>query len=156
MRTTQADRLARAAKSLRSSLLTVLRHTDELCAGLAQLQDATIALASASPGASRQAPDEVLLRVDRDTLTIGWAGRECYLGYTIPFRLIDRLAQRPDHYIRVEQLMAEIWVGRRSRSAVRSAVCELRAKLTAVGMADLAALIDGRNQGRYGLMLSRR
>lgn len=94
--------------------------------------------------------------VDRERLTVSWNGRRCYMGYTIPFRLLERLARRPNHYVTHERLLHYIWGGPRSKSAVRSAVTNLRSQLNSAGMGDLAEAIDGSNSGRYGLILNGR
>lgn len=94
-----------------------------------------------------------LPRLDRDGLSVHWRGGECVLGATISFRLLDRLARRPNHYISHAQLLDDVWECMRSRSAIRSAVCELRLRLASAGMQDLAEMIDGSHQGHYGLIL---
>lgn len=96
------------------------------------------------------------LMIDREHLTVSWNGRRCHMGYTIPFRLLERLARRPNQYVTHERLLHDIWGGSRSKSALRSAINNLRIQLVAAGMADLAKAIDGRNAGRYGLMLDGR
>ena len=94
--------------------------------------------------------------IDRERLTVSWNGSRCYMGYTIPFRLLERLARRPNHYVTHERLLHDIWGGPRSKSAVRSAVNNLRSQLNSAGMGDLAKAIDGSNSGRYGLILDGR
>lgn len=134
-----------AARDLRSSLLVVLDHVDELCA----LIDGRASPPTESEGEA--APGLPELRVERAMLAIIWRGRTCHLGNTLPFRFIERIARRPGHYVRVSQLVDELWGGSRSPSSVRSVVSELRFKLRAAGMGDLAELIDGSNPGHYGL-----
>ncbi len=95
------------------------------------------------------------LVADRGTLSINWDGRTCYLGFTLPFQLFEALARRPNRYIPVEDLLDEVWADVRSDAAVRSVVRDLRSRLRAAGMADLAEAIDGSNRGRYGLLLDR-
>lgn len=97
--------------------------------------------------------DEPRVFMDRRLLTVRWNGRMCHLGNTIPFRLMERLARRPNQYLTHEQLLEEIWGGPRSKSAVRSAINSLRSRLVAAGMSDLADAIDGSNAGCYGLIL---
>jgi uncharacterized protein (DUF2267 family) len=50
----------------------------------------------------------------------------------------------------------ELWDRHASRDAVRSTVKILRRKLTAAGMEDLAAAIDGSTSHYYALMIARR
>jgi len=102
---------------------------------------------------ARQPDSRRSLVIDPEGLTVSWNGVTCYLGFTIPFRVLERLARRPGQYVTHEQLLQEIWGGPRSKSAIRSAVNDLRSRLVSAGMSDLADAIDGRNAGRYGLML---
>ena len=91
--------------------------------------------------------------VDRQTLSVHWKGRSCFLGHTTALRLMERLAQRPNQYLSHGQLLTDVWGGSRSPSASRSAVADLRSRLAASGMAELADAIDGRNPGHYGLII---
>lgn len=93
--------------------------------------------------------------VDDSRFAVRWNGRECPLGQTLLYRLFRRLALSLNRYVPNEQLLEEVWGGERSASAVRTAVRNLRRKLEAGGMADLAGVIDGRNPGHYGLRLDR-
>jgi DNA-binding response OmpR family regulator len=52
-----------------------------------------------------------------------------------------------------EQLQEEVWDAVRSRSAVRSVVKVLRAKLRKAGMTGLADAIDGHVAGHYALFI---
>ena len=124
----------------------LLRHTAQ------QIEDAVEAgvVMSASNHVDRDGQHP---RIDRDGLSVHWRGGECILGATISFRLLDRLARRPNHYVSHAQLLDDVWECVRSRSAIRSAVCELRLRLSSAGMQDLAEMIDGSHQGHYGLIL---
>lgn len=143
-----AERLSKTAKLLRSSLLIVLQHVDELSRLADEVGKRPIAPAQV------EAASEVICRVDRPTLTVYWQGRSCFLGYTLPFRLLERLTQRSNQYITADRLMDDLWGGPRAPSTIRSAVSDLRKKLVAAGMADLASMIDGSNPGHYGLIKS--
>ena len=95
--------------------------------------------------------------IDDDTFSVRWAGRTCRLGSTVPFRLLKRLAQRPNVFIPCDVLFYDVWRDQlTSADAVRSAVKVLRRKLIAAGMEDLAGAIDGSNRGHYALMLGSR
>ncbi len=84
---------------------------------------------------------------------VSWAGKTCYLGYTVLFRLADRLSRRPNQYITPDQLLRDVWEdGCKSPATIRSAVRNLRQSLIRAGMDDLAAAIQGTG-GRYGLIL---
>jgi len=91
---------------------------------------------------------------DRATFSACWGGRTCRLGNTISFKLLERLARRPNHLVSCEVLLQDVWDGRRSPEAVRSAVKVLRQKLTSAGMDDLAAAIDGSTAHHYRLSLN--
>ena len=115
---------------------------------------AALALARPVPQVTRNGRHG--LDVDRHALSVRWNGDDCFLGYTLAFRLIDRLAQRPNHYFSHAQLLDDVWGGPRSPSAIRSVVSDLRSRLSSAGMADLAGMIDGSNAGHYGLFMQRR
>jgi DNA-binding response OmpR family regulator len=91
---------------------------------------------------------------DRATFLAHWEGKTCYLGNTIFFKLLERLARRPNHLVSCEILLQDVWERRRSPEAVRSAVKVLRQKLTSAGMGDLAAAIDGSTAHHYRLSLN--
>jgi len=141
-----AERIARTTKALRASLLVVIQHVDELSRLAEEVGDPPTANL---PG---DTPAEVICRVDRRTLTVYWQDRACFLGYTLLFRLIERLAQRSNQYVTADRLMEDLWGGPRAPSTIRSAVCDLRKKLAAAGMSELAGMINGSNPGHYGLI----
>jgi hypothetical protein len=85
-------------------------------------------------------------------LVVTFRGRTCYLGNTLPFRLLARLAHRPGCYVTHDDLFTDVWDGAvRSGSVIRGTVKVLRQKLREAGMGDLAAAIDGSVPGRYAL-----
>lgn len=90
------------------------------------------------------------LYIDPDRLQIIFHGKICELGDT-SFRLFLRLAKRPNAYVTYEDLLADVWNGERSDSAVRSAIKRLRRTLRACGVKELADAIDGSKPGRYRL-----
>lgn len=92
--------------------------------------------------------------IDEATLSVRWAGRTCRLGDTKPFKLLQRLARRPNVFISCDSLLDEIWDEHTSCAAVRSAAKVLRRKLTAAGMEDLATAIDGSVAHHYALTLT--
>ena len=103
---------------------------------------------------SAQDPPDGL--ADEGRFAVRWRGRECRLGNTVSFRLFHRLAAARNRYVTHDDLLSDVWDGEeRSPSAIRSAVGELRRRLVEGGMEDLAAAIDGRNPGHYGLLLER-
>ena len=46
---------------------------------------------------------------DRATFSVRWGGRTCYLGDTLPFRLLERLARRPDRLFSYGVLLQDVW-----------------------------------------------
>jgi DNA-binding response OmpR family regulator len=92
---------------------------------------------------------------DPATFCAQWDGKTCYLGDTLPFWLLERLARRPNQFFRYDTLLQDVWDCKRSREAVRSVVKVLRQKLRAAGMDDLAEAIDGSTAHHYGLTIDR-
>ena len=85
-------------------------------------------------------------------MAVAYRGRECFLGNSLGLRLLARLADRPDRYVSYDDLLADVWDGgHRSDAAVRSVVRDLRRRLRAAGLGDLAAAIDGSVSGHYAL-----
>lgn len=92
--------------------------------------------------------------LDRSRLTVAFGGRTCFLGNTISFRLLLRLARRPGTFVPYEELLEDVWGGGvRSDTSVRGAIRTLRRKLRGAGLDALAAAIDGTVSGHYGLTL---
>lgn len=91
--------------------------------------------------------------IDEATFSVRWANRTCRLGNTVAFRLLARLARRPNLFLSYESLRNGIWDDCESDAAVQSAVKVLRRKLKGAGMTDLAAVIDGGVSRHYALML---
>lgn len=93
--------------------------------------------------------------IDDDRFTVRWNGGECRLGWTVLFRLFRRLALSANQYVTIQRLLDDVWSDgdeRTEDTTVRSAVRNLRRKLEAAGMAELAEAIQG-TPGHYGLML---
>lgn len=136
-----------ATASATTNLLSIARV-------LRELADRIESVAIAIPDAATEASPFIHpLVIDPGTLSIRWGGYECVLGASIGFRLMQRLARRPNHYMSHDHLLDDVWGCRRSASTVRSAVRDLRQKLSDAGMADLAARIDGSHRGHYALLL---
>ena len=91
---------------------------------------------------------------NRATFCVHWANQVCHLGNTMAFKLLERIARRPDQYVHCDVLLGELWDCHTSRDAVRSAVKVLRRKLNAAGMGDLAEAIDGSTSHHYVLRLN--
>jgi DNA-binding response OmpR family regulator len=152
--------------------MSILNHpadaTERLALAVAHMQHAFSLIHSVDPGiVERLASGAVTLStppslglhrpetsiIDAGTFSVRWANRTCRLGNTVAFRLLARLARRPNHYLSYESLRDGIWDKCESDAAVQSAVKVLRRKLSAAAMADLAAVIDGSVSHHYALML---
>lgn len=103
---------------------------------------------------SRNDHDQLPGLTDRSMLSVTFRGKTCFLGNTLPFRLLSRLAERPNAYVTYEDLLSDVWHGNRSDSTVRSAVKSLRNKLRQAGLAELADAIDGTVPGHYALKVA--
>ena len=92
-------------------------------------------------------------RVDHTTLSVVWAGKQCYLGSTVLFRLADRLARHPNHFVTEADLFGDVWDGdNKTASTISSTIHNLRVRLQEAGMEDLAAAIQCEG-GMYALLL---
>lgn len=87
------------------------------------------------------------------SLSVSWHGKRCFLGNTLVFRLFVRLAKTPNQFVSHQQLLDDVWQGRRVRTTIRGVVKRLRDTLSAAGMQDLAKAIDGSTRGHYRLKL---
>jgi len=96
------------------------------------------------------------LVVDPSRFTVNFRGHTCFLGNSLAFRFLARLAQRPNAYVSHRALLADVWKGTVSEEAIRSVVKTLRAKLRQQRMGTLADSIDGTTRGHYALRLKSR
>ena len=71
-----------------------------------------------SPGNTENDPPGQTI-ADPTTFCARWGGKSRYLGDTLPFRLLERLARRPDQLFRYDLLLHDVWT-KRSREAVRA------------------------------------
>lgn len=92
------------------------------------------------------------LSIDTESLMVSFNHKRCFLGNTLPFHLLRRLAQRPNAFISHDRLFDDVWHCQRSKCALRSVVKELRGKLRRAGLGKLADAIDAR-KGGYRLRL---
>lgn len=92
--------------------------------------------------------------MDLSRFSVRHEGRICFLGNTLPFRLLARLLRRPNSYFSHQILLDEIWEGIRSPEAVRSVVKTLRSKLRDAGLVTLSNSIDGKTRGHYAVFLT--
>ena len=90
--------------------------------------------------------------VDRRVMCVLFRGKQCFLGNTLMLKLVERLTDSPNEYVSYRTLLTEVWHGQRDPSSIRSVVKELRIRLIAAEMFELAGAIKG-HSGHYGLML---
>src|SRR5689334_2977568 len=69
------------------------------------------------------------LVIDRQLFSVSHRDRSCFLGDTLPFRLLDRLARPPKVYVSHNDLLSDVWNDPRTDDAIRSVVKQLRNKL---------------------------
>lgn len=91
---------------------------------------------------------------DSASYTVVWRGKTCFLGNSLPFRLFEQLACRPNRYFSHDELLDDVWQGCRTPDAVRSVVKVLRRKLREADMDDLASAIKGNVRNHLGLTLA--
>lgn len=151
-----ARRVVLLTRQLADTIMTAALCAEEIRAAvLADLDGdgghpAQAAAVHLSPAQSDHQQRPVL---DESTLCVIWRGTSLHLGHTLAFRLLDRLARRPNQYVTHLDLLQDVWDGdAREITTIRSTVRHLQSKLRAGGMPELAAAIRGHN-GRYILRL---
>jgi len=154
------DEIATSLRSLVRAYCKALSHLEETLTVICRELDLGEIEMFYEPLASRHNPIREPARtdrplIDRTLLSVQWHGKTCFLGNTLPFRFLERLARKPNQYFSYEQLLDDVWEGPRSFSAIRSVVKVLRKKLVEAGMEDLANAIDGTVCRHYGLMLDK-
>lgn len=145
--------LRQLAEAHAKTVATCLADALQVLGALPNIADLA---ADEQPRTSRQIADSSSSRlIDQPMLSVVYRGKRCFLGNTLPFRLIERLASQPNRYFSNDQLLEEVWHDLVSKEAIRSVVKVLRAKLRQAGMNAIAAVIDGTVRGHYALMLDR-
>ena len=147
-----ARRIIMLAGQLSDALMTASLCAEEIRGAiLANLDDGGEAYAP--PQGSRLPASDQQQRplLDEPTMSVIWKGASLHLDHGVPFKLLCRLAHRPNQYVTHLESLRDAWDGEeRETAAIRSTVRHLQAKLRADGMAELAAAIRGHN-GRYVL-----
>lgn len=144
--------VVRVRQSLQDLLASLRRVTTEIEGTLSQLDTDTDHPVA---GSIVPAPRTRIPQVDRSAFSIRWGAKTCHLGHTILFRVMEVLVSHPDQYVSRELLLDRAWHGSRADSTVRTAIGELRSRLTEAGLPEVAAAIDGRNFGHYCLRVTR-
>ena len=158
--TATAERLVRALAHLRQAALLIEEAAPGIVEGLTPGAVAVLLQPLPTPDQQATPSGNGLVRfpiTDRATYCAHWANQTCYLGNTMSFRLLERLARRPNYLVLCDVLLEDLWDEHdRSREVLRAAVKVLRRKLVSAGMEDLAKAIDGSTAHHYGLMLNSR
>ena len=148
-----AQRLAMLAEQLGEAVMAAALCAQEI------RSEIDTGVAAANGGRPAGPPGPALARgtprplVDASTLSVTWRGRSVHLGHNRGFRLLDRLARRPNQYVTHLDLLHDVWDDEElSTDTIRSVASQLRGKLRAHGMCDLANAIRGHG-GRYALVL---
>lgn len=144
MQTRHAQQMLKTARLLRSHLVAIVTSIDDLCHLLEHDSD--------FPTSGERAECQTEVHLDRSTFEVRYRGQRCALGATMGFRVLERLARRPNQYIHADALLEELWTAPRSYVTVRSTVCRLKARLRRAGLGEVADMIDGRTRGHYGLI----
>ena len=97
--------------------------------------------------------DESRLVVDPATFSARYRGKECVLGNTKEFRLLERLARSRGTFLRVFDLMDDVWPDSEpEKGTVQKTASNLRKKLAAAGLGKWI-VIDGLQKDHYSLKL---
>jgi DNA-binding response OmpR family regulator len=139
-------------------LESILRRLSVTLRTLADDADLAARILAGQRDGARDAPGtyaRVAKLVDDGRFLVRWNGRECGLGQTLLFRLFRRLATSCNRYVSHQDLLDDVWGAERSSVAIRTVVRDLRRRLVAAGMKDLAGAIDGKSAGYYALRLDR-
>ncbi|QDV25891.1 winged helix-turn-helix domain-containing protein [Aureliella helgolandensis] len=94
-------------------------------------------------------------RIDQQMLCVYHDGKCCFLGNTLPFKILARLMRTPGIYVPHNVLLKELWEGVRSDSAIRSVIKTLRIKLRKAGLNAVADRIDGSVRCHYSFRCHR-
>lgn len=153
MNTIMQSQIRAALQQLAAAHAATIQQMESAMALLADALQMDEELAHCS--STKETSSSERLQIDRSLLGVKYRGRCCFLGNTLMFRLIERLAIQPNKYLSYEDLLSEVWESNRSDGAVRSVVKRLREALRSQGMDQVAAGIDGSVPGHYALRLSR-
>jgi hypothetical protein len=79
--------------------------------------------------------DESRLAVDEATFSVRYRGKECLLGNTKEFRLMERLARSRGTYLRIFDLIDDVWADSEpEKGTVQKTISNLRKKLADAGL----------------------
>lgn len=151
MKVHPTQRIQETLRKMATAHAAAMAASEEVMALLAAEFDAATASATRTSTTQSTASDRPV--IDRPMLSVSYGGRSCFLGNTLPFRLLERLLRRPNQYVSHQQLQDDVWDGEPSPESIRSVVKELRRKLRCAGMDRLAQAINGKVARHYSLTL---
>ena len=79
-------------------------------------------------GGNRETPGSSIpsvLKVDRASFTVFWGEKECFLGSTKEFHVIERLTQSERRYVSYLNLSDDLWEGDASKNVVQKTISNL-------------------------------
>lgn len=154
MNTAKRERIRNALRSLAESHVATIKLMEETLALISEeLALDSLTFWKIRPMQQNLTHPKDRLQVDQEHFSVSFDGRTCFLGNSLGFRLLKRLARGPNVYLSYEDLLADVWDCVRSDSAVRAVVKRLRDKLRRNGMSKLADSLDGSVSGHYSLRL---
>jgi DNA-binding response OmpR family regulator len=120
-------------------------------------QPASIDAAKVSDAAASEQPASIgaaKLVLDKETFTASYKGKQCFLGNTKDYALLERLNRRTGVYLDIEyNLIQDVWRGEDpEKGTVQKTVSNLRKKLKEAGFEGV--VIDGTQKNCYALKLS--
>ncbi len=149
-------RLDALASQLSEALMTAAICAQEIHTVVRTLIDneTHTELGRGANGCAHFKPEKQRPLLDESTLSVIWNEKKLHLGHTLAYRLLARLARRPNQYVTHLDLIRDVWDDddELATATIRSLVRELRRKLRRGGMTELADAIRGHN-GRYILEL---
>lgn len=154
METQRRDQITRSLRNLAQTYAAeLMEQTLKLLDDAFAIEQFTKLQARPKPQTPKGGIQQLL--IEPTLLSVTFRGKTCFLGNTLPFKLLSRLAQRPNAYVRYEDLLSEVWQRIVSDSAVRTVAKNLRNLLRQAGLAEIAEAIDGSVYRHYALRLVR-
>jgi len=150
----KVHRLEHLTGHLAETLMSAAFCVEEIRGAVrAVIHDSTVGRNPAAGRNGKVRPATVRPILSESTLSVVWKGRSVYLGNTLGYRLLGRLARSPNQFVTHLDLLQEVWENEElATGTIRSVVRHLRRRLRDGGMGGLAKAIKGHN-GRYILEL---
>lgn len=92
------------------------------------------------------------LVMDAESFAARLGEKDCFLGNTVEFRLLERLNRRPGRFVTIDTLRTDVWQDdRTAKNTIQRTVSNLRRKLQESCLAGV--VIDGSQKDHYRLVL---